>query len=366
VSTMRRPRMVDTGGPKPRVAGKKFFWFFFFKKRTALKLDASRVDAFLRSPGVGCVLIYGPDSGLVSARGLALARSVPGALNDPFRFSELHAPSADALLAEATAAALGGGRRVVRVRDAGEGLAKAVESLVTKPPEALVIIEAGELTPRSKLRALAEKMAGIAAIACYAVEPARLPALLTQRLRAAGKALAPEAASWAAAHVPGEEGPLAQAVELLLLYAGEEPAITLEDVQAALADGGATSLSDAVDAALTGDVAGTDRTVSLAYQEGTSPIAIIRVLLSELLRLRLAAAQIAGGAPVSEAVAAMRPPVFFKRQPVVMKMLQRWTLPALGRALELALAAELACKQTMTPDEAFCRQMLLNLAARRI
>jgi DNA polymerase-3 subunit delta len=331
-----------------------------------LKLDSARIETFLRAPSVGCALIFGPDNGLVSARGLALAKSVPGAADDPFRFTELHAPAPDAFLAEATAASLTGGRRVVRVRDAGEGLTKAVETLLAAPPEALIILEAGELTPRSKLRALAEKAAGIAAIACYAVEGARLPGLLTQRLRAAGKALAPEAAAWAAAHVPGEEGPLAQAVEMLLLYAGAEPALALEDVQAALADGGETSLGEAIDAALTGDVAATDRAVTLAYQEGTSPIAILRMLLGELMRLRLAAAQVAGGAPVSEAVAAMRPPVFFKRQPIVTKMLGRWNLAALTRALEVALAAELACKQTLTPDEEFCRQTLLDLAGRRV
>jgi DNA polymerase-3 subunit delta len=137
-------------------------------------------------------------------------------------------------------------------------------------------------------------------------------------------------------------------------------------VQAALADGGETSLGEAVDAALTGDVAAADRAVTLAYQEGTSPIAIIRVLLGELMRLRLAAGLIAGGQPASAAMAAMRPPVFFKRQPVVLKILGRWTLPALNRALEIALAAEFACKQTLTPDEEFCRQMLLNLAGRRL
>jgi DNA polymerase-3 subunit delta len=330
-----------------------------------LKLESARVDAFLRAPSCACVLIYGPDAGLVSARGLALVRAVPGAADDPFRFAELHGPAPDAFLAEATAASLTGGRRVVRVRDAGEALAKPVEALLAAPPDALIILEAGELTPRSKLRALSEKAAGIAAIACYAVETARLPGLLTQRLRAAGKALAPEAAAWAAAHVPGEEGPLAQAVEMLLLYAGAEPTLSLEDVQAALADGGETSLGEAVDAALAGDVAATDRAVSLAYQEGTSPIAIIRVLLAELMRLRLAAAMVAGGAPASEAVAAMRPPVFFKRQPLVIKLLGRWNLASLSRALELALAAEFACKQTLTPDEAFCRQMLLNLAGVR-
>ena len=52
-----------------------------------MKLEASRVEAFLKAPNARLVLLHGPDAGLVAERGLALARSVPGALNDPFRFA---------------------------------------------------------------------------------------------------------------------------------------------------------------------------------------------------------------------------------------------------------------------------------------
>ena len=76
-----------------------------------MKLDAGRIDAFLKNPGTPLVLIFGPDSGLVAERGLALARAIPGTLEDPFRFTELHNPDPATLLAEATAASLTGGRR---------------------------------------------------------------------------------------------------------------------------------------------------------------------------------------------------------------------------------------------------------------
>ena len=163
-----------------------------------MKLDAGRIDAFLKSPNLPLVLLHGPDAGLVAERGLALARSVEGALNDPFRFAELHNPPGDTLLAEATAAALTGGRRVVRVRDVHESHAKALEALIKSPSEALVILEAGELTGKSKLRATAEKAAGVAVIACYAIDQARLPQAISSRLRAAGIQIEQDAAAWAA------------------------------------------------------------------------------------------------------------------------------------------------------------------------
>jgi len=329
-----------------------------------MKLDASRIDAFLRAPSVPVVVLHGPDSGLVAERGLALARSVEGALHDPFRFTELHSPAPDTLLAEATAAALTGGKRVVRVREAGEALAKAVEALLKTPPEALVILEAGELTPKSKLRALAEKDSGAAAIACYAIDAARLPQVITQRLRAAGVQIDAEAAAAAAHSLSGDEGPLGQALEVLTIYAGAERRLGLEDVSALLADSGEGSIGDAIDAALTGDPAATDHALALAYDEGVAPVALIRVLLSELLRLRVAAGAIAEGASAQEAMMGMRPPVFYKRQGTVTKMLSLWRLPMLDDVLTAALAAETACKTTHIPDHAYCRQTFLALATR--
>jgi len=326
-----------------------------------MKLDAARVDGFLKNPSTAIVLIHGPDAGLVAERGLALVRGVPGAAADPFRFAELQNPDAATLLSEATAASLTGGRRVVRVRDAGEALAKPLETLLKTPPDSLVILEAGDLTPKSKLRALAEKHAGAASIACYAIDSGRLPKIFADRLRGQGIALDTDAAAWLGGNVAGEEGPVRQAVEFLALYAGETRRLSLEDVRAALPDGGDTSMQEAVDATLTGNLAGTDRALSLAYDEGVSPVGIIRVLLGELMRLRVAAAS---GLPAAEAVAAMRPQVFFKRTAIVTRALSLWSPAGLAGAISAALTAEAACKTTAIPDQAYCRQFMLNLASR--
>jgi DNA polymerase-3 subunit delta len=326
-----------------------------------MKVEAGRVEGFLRAPDCAVVLIHGPDAGLVAERGLACVRAVPGAAGDPFRFAELHAPDAGSFLAEATAASMTGGRRVVRVRDAGEALSKPVETLLKAPPDALVVLEAGELTAKSKLRALVEKHPAAAAIACYGVDAARLPRVFADRLRTAGITIDADAAAWVARNVAGEEGPVRQAVELLALYAGAEKKLALADVMAALADGGDTSMQDAVDATLGGDPAAADRALSLAYDEGVSPVAVLRVFLGELMRLRVAASS---GLPAAEAVAAMRPPVFFKRTAVVTRALGLWPEAALMGAIRTALAAEAACKTTHVPDQAYCRQMMLGLASR--
>jgi DNA polymerase-3 subunit delta len=325
-----------------------------------MKLDAARVDGFLKNPGAACVvLIYGPDAGLVSERAVTLVKSVIGGTDDVFRYAEISDPGR--LLEEATAASLMGGKRAVRLRDAGESAVKPLEALLKNPGDAIVILEAGDLTPKSKLRALVEKSPAAAAIACYAIDAARRPRVITERLREAGVGIDADAANWAAGNIGGEEGAIRQAVEILHLYAGPGGRLALADVMAALADGGDSSVQDSVDATLTGDPSAADWAVSLAYEEGVSPVAIIRVLLGELMRLRVAASS--GLAP-GEAVAAIRPPVFFRRVPVVTKALSLWNAAALTEAIKAALTAEAACKSTHTPDQAYCRQMILGLASR--
>jgi len=327
-----------------------------------LKLEAARVDGFLRAPGAACVvLIFGPDGGMVSERAVMLARAVAGGTDDAFRYAEIS--DASRLLEEAMAASLMGGRRVVRLRDAGESAVKAVERLLAAAPEALVILESGDLTPKSKLRALAEKHPAAVAIGCYNVDAARLPRVLADRLKAAGVSIEPEAAAWVAQNIPGEEGAIRQAVELLVLYAGESKRLDLADVRAALPDGGESSIQDAIDAALTGDTAGADRALTLSFEEGVSPVALVRMLLGELMRLRVLADGVGQAGPAA-AVSAARPPVFFKRVPVVTRMLSIWPAAALTEAIKAGLTAEISCKTTHVPDVAYCRQMFLGLSSR--
>jgi DNA polymerase-3 subunit delta len=138
-----------------------------------MKLAGSRIESFLRrpDPGIRGVLLYGPDAGLVRERAENLARTVCPDLRDPFRVAELTAATLAAdptrLADEAAQISLMGGRRVVRVRDAGDALAPLFTRFLAAPAgDALVIAEAGDLPARSALRRAFDEAAVAAAIGC--------------------------------------------------------------------------------------------------------------------------------------------------------------------------------------------------------
>ena len=154
-----------------------------------MKVAGKDIERFVANQGgkYRAVLVYGPDAGLVRERSDALMRTAVPDLADPFLVSELSADRVakdPALLAdEAAAIALTGGRRAVRVSECGDAVADAVGSMLKGPPgDTLVVLQAGDLAPRSALRRLIEAADNAAALPCYADDEPR-PALL--RIRAA-------------------------------------------------------------------------------------------------------------------------------------------------------------------------------------
>jgi DNA polymerase-3 subunit delta len=328
-----------------------------------MKLDARQVERFLQNPGEArAVLLYGPDTSLVADRGRGLARKLLGSLDDPFRFAELAGDQGNRILEEATAQAFGGGRRVVLVREAGDMMARAVEESLALQGDSLLILMAGDLPARSKLRALAEKHGKAAAIACYPPEGAKRVTDLESSLRQDGISIDRDALAWCAARIAPETGALRQAAELLRLYAGPNGRLSLDDAMAALGDQGSASVQDAIDAALVGDTATADRALTLAIEEGATPVGIIRILLGDLSRLRLLSFATAAGTPARDAIAALRPPIFFRRAPLITRAATMWREATIIAAITAALQAERACKQTAAPAETICRQLILNLA----
>ena len=329
-----------------------------------MKLDARRIAAFLRDPGPArIVLLHGEDEGLVRHRADTLTESVVGARDDPFRVAWLGREDHDRLLEEASAIAMLGGRRVVRVRDAGDTLAPAVAMVAQDKGESLVVLEAsGPLPARSKLRTLVEGLPQGAAIACYPEEGRQLEEAVRAGLAEAGVSLDPDALAWLVERVGSDWAATRGEIEKLILYAGTQRRLGLEDVRACVGDAGTVAFDDAVFAATVGDAAAADRAIERALAEGITAVAVTRGVLSHLGKLHLARGHMAAGSSAEEAVRALRPPVFFKRAPAFTRALAAWSAERLLHAMGETRRVELACKQTGAPDELLVRRLVLALA----
>ena len=334
-----------------------------------MKLPAGRVEGFLRRPDpeIRAVLLYGPDTGLARERADTLARAISPDLRDPFRVADLTASALAGdparLADEAAQIGLLGGRRVVRVREAGDALAPLFARFIADTvADALVIAEAGDLPARSALRRAFDDAPRAAAIGCYPDSPRDLAQVIRDAFAAHRIGASRDATDFLVQHL-GEDRLLTRAeLEKLTLYAGDGGHIELDEARAVIADSAALSLDDALLAAAEGEAAALDRALARVFQEGESPVTVIRALLRHLQRLHLLAARIAGGGSVEDAIRSARPPIFFKEQDSYRRQLARWSTARLGRALERIAEAEFRMKLTGLPAETICREAMFALA----
>ncbi|MDX1739555.1 MAG: DNA polymerase III subunit delta, partial [Alphaproteobacteria bacterium] len=124
-----------------------------------MQIAASKLNSFLKSPDpkIQCILVYGPDEGLVKERSTQLAKTVVNDLSDPFLVVDLDGDGLKSdparLHDEAAAISMMGGRRVIRIRSVTDSNAKLFAEFFENPVgDALIIVSGGDLAKSSKLR----------------------------------------------------------------------------------------------------------------------------------------------------------------------------------------------------------------------
>ena len=341
-----------------------------------MKVAPRDLPRFFRSAetSVGAVLFYGPDQGLVRERAVELVARLAGDVRDPFRVAELTPAQLKEdpvrLADEAAALSLTGGRRVLRLREAGDGLTQALGELLEETiPAVFLVLEAGELGPRSSLRVLFERLPRAAAIPCYLDDEEALQQVIADWLKTHRFTADRDAIDFLLARLGGDRGITRQELEKLALYlgpaemAGGSPAsaarrLTLADAEAVVGDSSALTLDDLALALADGDSAALDRAYRRALEEGSDAILILRAAARHLLRLH----QVASAEDSRAAIKALRPPVFFKLEQRFLTQLRLWPASRLAEALDRLIQAEARIKTNAQPRDAIAERALLEVA----
>ena len=336
-----------------------------------MKLRANEIERFLKKPdpAVRAILIYGPDSGLVRERSDQLAHTVVDDLRDAFRVADLSdgdlRQDPARLADEAAAISMMGGRRVVRVRGAGDALAKICQSYFADPVgDALILIEAGELGPRSALRKLFEAENLAAALPCYVDDARALEGLIRQTLETAKLAIEPAALEILMSRLGSDRGITRSELDKLVLYMGSDGprTVSLADVYACSGDTSALEIDRLIDAVATGDLDEVDHAMIKVREADMSPVSVLFSLTRHFTQLHLAASTLEADGNLQAAIKTFRPPVHFSREAAVRRQLSLWNRRRVERALTLLAEADAQCKTTGFPDLSVCGRAALRLA----
>lgn len=343
-----------------------------------MKVQARQIDSFIKAPpqNILAVLVYGPDDGLVRERAKILGQTAVEDLKDPFRVTELTSgeilDDTARLMDETAAMSMTGGRRLVRVRDSSDKMTPILRDLLENPPQnadCLVVIEGGDLGPRSSLRKLFEKQENAGAVPCYVDDERSLTRVIQDSCRDAGFRISSDAVAYLSSNLIGDRMMARGELEKLLLYMGaynddnaQKGEITLDDALACVGNNAAMSMDDIAQATASGRDATMDKTLTTLFAEGISPIGILRAVQGHFRRLHFARSHMENGDAPDVAMKKLRPPVFFKVQNAFRAQLNIWSLDMLSLALERLAETEAECKRTGYPDETLCARTLFALA----
>ena len=336
-----------------------------------MKVSARNAEGFARSPnpGVYAVLVYGPDFGLVQERALTILESTGVGLDDPFSAVTLRGDAIvrepGRLLDEATSISLVGGTRIIRIQGATEAIGDGVASIFERSLEnVLIVLEAGELGPRSRLRRLFEKAEHGAALACYLDDDFAREQILEELVRAEGKTIERPALTYLASHLRGDRALARREVEKLLLYTwNDADCVTLQQSTDCIGDETEHVLEDIAMAVCAGNTTDVSRAYDRCIATGQPEISVLRSLARHLQRLHVVSAARDVGTTLEDAMSALRPPVFFKEKAAFASQAMKWTTVRLQRALDIVLIAERSCKTTHAPGDLICERTLLQVAS---
>ncbi|MDB5541594.1 MAG: holA [Devosia sp.] len=302
-------------------------------------LKAHEVSRFVDRPDLeaGIILAYGPDAGLVRETGQRLARRFAGNDADSMNLVVLDGSELDAdpsrLAVEAKTTSLFGDRRVIRVRGAGKSLVMPLTEL-SDDPGSIIILEAGNLTPKDPLRALVEAAKLGRALPCYPDSDESLGRLISETFSKAGIRADQDAIAALRDTLGNDREITRRELEKLVLFAASSKLLTRNDILTLCADNAALVLDEVVDATGSGHAAELDTALERAIAQNVNTQQILAGALGHFATLRRWRTEVDTGKSPGAVLDGARPRPHFSRRSTLERQLRLWTDDALSAALD--------------------------------
>ena len=310
-------------------------------------------------------LFHGPDE--AQSRGLA-ARLLEalGATKFVVSAGAIKSDPA-ALVDEAGAMSLFGGKRLVWIepatKDIEEGVAALLEGAET---ESAVVAIAGSLTKTSALLKLAEASPLAVAYASYAPEGQDAERMVIDVGRRYGLKISSPVAARLADAAENDQAIVGQELQKLALYIDASPHSPKELDHSAIDDVGAFSAEGdfqrLADLALAGNIDELSEELTRLPAGGSEGIPVVRSLQRRLLMLAPARARVERGERVDAVMASLGRTLFWKDKSAVQQMLQKWTAEDLATVADRAGKLERSLMFSAAPEREALGEELLAIA----
>lgn len=342
---------------------------------TKVKKTGRQAESFCSDPtsGVFAALVFGKTGAPVSELSEDLAkqwikRTQPAL--DRRRMSPEEAKQdpggiLDALCSES----LFGGASLLQVSIARETEARPFLDALTEienmsePPNGKLLIVAGDLTPRSKLRKTFEDHKSAIALQIFERSERDFENWVRDQLSANGLRLEPDAEILLLRTLLEDQSLAPGEIEKLALYAVDlDRPLTEQDIRDLIILEDQSTGFDLVDLALDGKLNDLAGLMGDQLKEGSGAIPVLIGLMNQLKRLNRAHEVSGEGIHGPKIGERLSPRVFDRQWPAFERRMQKWPPDRILTLMTLVAQADAQCRTAGSPQEALVGKLLLDVA----
>lgn len=335
-----------------------------------MKLNARDAARFFTKPDVSKagVLLFGPDAMRVALKRQDIIAALIGPEGEAemrlTRMSGAELRKDPARLQDALKAqGFFPGQRAVLVEESTDTLDKIFASALIdwQPGDAMMVVTAGQLNARSKLRKTFEGSGSCVAIGIYTDPPSREEIEAT--LRKSGVAeISPEAMTdLTTLSRELDPGDFRQTVEKLALYKiGDTAPVSPADIVACAPATTEAALDDAINLAAEGNATAIVSQMHRLAAQGVNPTTLCIGATRHFKQLHAAASSDQGP---EAALSRARPPVFGPRRDRMVRQARNWGAPRLEAVLQVLTDTDLALRSSRpVPAMAMMERAFIRIA----
>lgn len=314
-----------------------------------MKIQANKVEEFIKTfdSTLRGVLIYGPDTGLVSIRKNEILQKVlpdyknslslisltstilkdkPSVINDEYNSISL----------------FGSDKKVILIEDAENSLSKVLEAIFSKPQNTnnFIIITSDDLDSKSTLKKFAEYNQYFASLPCYKDDVNSIMQIVNLKLKKEGFKYNSDVIRYLTDSFGGDRLIILSELDKLIIYKDTDKNITIDDVKACIQNNSEADINAFINDFASLNIDKAYRELCNLYSEGVFPVVIIRSIISYFIKLQLYKFQIQNGLSFEEIVT--RENIFWKQKPMLQQHLQKLSIKNINDIL-LILSKE-ECK----------------------
>lgn len=333
---------------------------------TVFKLP--QIETFIKKPDtqLSAILLHGPNDGKIVELGKKITHAISGDLNDPFNIVHLTEEqlkeTAGALRDEALSLSFTGDRKIVRILNPGNSATKQIINLLSENVAAnLILVEAGNLKKTSPLRKAFEQSKNAGAFACYEDTWKDSHELILQYFNSAGKQIDNLAVRRLVEYFGSNRNMLKSEIDKLLSYCFYDDTITLDQVTNLSDDKIESSIEEICDQVLGGNITGAISRLRQINISGIGSLQLLNSLNFAFGRLKKLRIEIEGNKPASLVIKSARPPIFFKRQEIIKKQLQKWSVAQIKSACDVIFTCMKETREHPEISAHLIERTLMNL-----